>query len=130
MSWYQALLGKCSVWFEGFSKPVTPVQRSSEEQASIERKAAYLTLYDQGSNSCSTKVRRHIKWLNLPIVVKDLKRCHIYQKELLSGGGRAQLPCLRIEKTTGTEWLYESEDIIRYLDRRFAPKSKPQQRAA
>lgn len=124
MSWYQDLLGKCSSWLQGFSKPLPPIQRSSAEQSSVESEVAYLTLYEMRACSCCAKVRRHVKWLNIPLPSKDLKRSYIYQKELLSGGGRAQVPCLKIEKPSGTKWLYESDDIIRYLDRRFAPKCK------
>lgn len=125
MSWYQALLGKCSRWLTAFSKPLPPVQRSAAEQSSVEMEASYLTLYEMKSCSCCAKVRRHVRWLNIPLPSKDLKRSYIYQKELLAGGGRAQVPCLKIEKPTGIKWLYESDDIILYLDRRFAPKSKP-----
>ena len=43
-----------------------------------------------------------------------------YGEELLKGGGKSQVPCLRIEqisKTNETEvvWLYESDDIIEYI---------------
>lgn len=37
-------------------------------------------------------------------------------KELVGGGGRATVPCLRIERDDGQiEWLYESLDIIRFI---------------
>lgn len=124
MHWYQALLGKWGNWFSAVSKTKQPVNRSPAEQASVEKKATYLTLYELRSCHYSAKVRRHIKWLNVPITTKDLKRCHAYQRELVTGGGRAQVPCLRIEKPNGNiEWMYESRDIIDYLDRKFAPKS-------
>jgi hypothetical protein len=35
--------------------------------------------------------------------------------ELSQAGGKMQLPCLQIRHPDGTEWLYESEDIISYL---------------
>ena len=36
--------------------------------------------------------------------------------ELVRGGGKTQVPCLRIETVDGqVEWMYESDDIIRYL---------------
>lgn len=39
-----------------------------------------------------------------------------YQKELMSGGGKGQVPCLRIDDGSGNvQWMYESDDIIRYL---------------
>lgn len=35
---------------------------------------------------------------------------------LVTGGGKTQVPCLRIVQTNGdVQWMYESNDIIRYL---------------
>ena len=35
---------------------------------------------------------------------------------LMQGGGKTQVPCLRIEQMDGSvEWMYESNDIIQYL---------------
>ena len=35
---------------------------------------------------------------------------------LMLGGGKTQVPCLRIENADGqVEWMYESDDIIQYL---------------
>jgi glutathione S-transferase len=45
-------------------------------------------------------------------------------RELLQGGGRSMVPCLRIERVgeqgTEVEWMYESMDIMRYLGERQA----------
>lgn len=39
-----------------------------------------------------------------------------HAKALMQGGGKTQVPCLRIEQADGkVEWMYESDDIIRYL---------------
>lgn len=39
---------------------------------------------------------------------------------LLAGGGQRMVPCLRIEDEQGNyHWLYESMDIIAYLQRGF-----------
>lgn len=35
--------------------------------------------------------------------------------ELMRGGGKTQVPCLRIESDDKDQWLYESDDIIAYL---------------
>jgi len=35
--------------------------------------------------------------------------------ELLKGGGKSQVPCLRIEKNAEVQWLYESSEIISYF---------------
>jgi hypothetical protein len=41
--------------------------------------------------------------------------------ELLAGGGRLKVPCLRVVDAAGGEsWMYESKDIIDYLEGRFA----------
>jgi glutathione S-transferase len=88
-----------------------------------DRQASCLTLYDCQQRPSHNKIQRYLKHLNVDITVKNLNRCHVYQKELLSGGGRAQVPCLRIDSATGSRWLYESDDIVRYLDQKFAPKT-------
>lgn len=38
-----------------------------------------------------------------------------HKQDLVSGGGKTQVPCLRIDNDDGTQWMYESDDIIRYL---------------
>lgn len=40
--------------------------------------------------------------------------------ELREGGGKSTVPCLRIERETGVEWLYESLDIVAFLQQSFA----------
>ena len=38
------------------------------------------------------------------------------RSELISGGGKGQVPCLRIDDGSGNvQWMYESDDIIRYF---------------
>ncbi len=38
-------------------------------------------------------------------------------RELVTGGGRATVPCLRIEREEGqVEWMYESIDIMQFID--------------
>jgi len=61
-------------------------------------------------------VKRHA----LNIETRDVKRNRIAREELLAGGGELQVPCLRIEEGDGgCRWMYESADIIRYLEGRF-----------
>ena len=48
-----------------------------------------------------------------------------YREELVKNGGKQTVPCLRIEKQNGEiQWMYESMDIIAYLDKRFSESSK------
>ena len=116
MSWYREILASLPAVF------TAPVKRTVSDQQRADRLANTLTLYDLNSCPYSAKVRRHLKHLNVAITVKNLKRCHVYANELIAGGGRAQVPCLRIETAQGSRWLYESKDILAYLDKKFMPR--------
>ena len=66
------------------------------------------------------KVRRSAKRLNLPLETRDAK-VSPWEQELIEQGGARKVPCLRIEKeNSDIEWMYESNDIIAYLEKRFA----------
>lgn len=39
-----------------------------------------------------------------------------HRNELIRGGGKGQVPCLRIENCDGeVSWMYESDDILTYI---------------
>ena len=47
---------------------------------------------------------------------RDTGKSKEYELELTNGGGKKQVPCLRIDEADGTSnWLYEAQDIIDYL---------------
>tara|TARA_X000000950_G_scaffold6333_1_gene6846 strand:- start:16068 stop:16229 length:162 start_codon:yes stop_codon:yes gene_type:complete len=52
--------------------------------------------------------------------MRDVHREEDAFRELLQGGGRTTVPCLRIEREDGVEWMFESADIMRYLAARPA----------
>ncbi len=57
----------------------------------------------------------------LPIEMRDIHQQPPWRQELLAGGGKTQVPCLRIGRPAGeVQWLYESMDIINYLARQFS----------
>ena len=60
--------------------------------------------------------------MGLELPLKDIGLFHFENKaELIAGGGKKQVPCLRIEDERGdVQWMYESGDIIRYLKRQLA----------
>jgi len=118
MSWYQKILASCS------SLISHPVKRSNNDQQRVDRLAFQMTLYDHSTCAESIRARHHIKELNIPITVKNLKRCHAYEKELLSGIGRVKVPCLRVETQDGSRWIQEFDEIMVYLDDKFMPKAK------
>ena len=43
-----------------------------------------------------------------------------HKNTLVSEGGEYKVPCLAITEDGRTRWLYESSDIIAYLEQRFA----------
>jgi glutathione S-transferase len=69
------------------------------------------------------RVRRYLDEAGIEIELRDTLRDPAARAELIAGGGRPTVPCLRIERLDpGHEgevrWLYESLDIIRYLEER------------
>ncbi|SMF30040.1 Glutathione S-transferase [Alteromonadaceae bacterium Bs31] len=61
-------------------------------------------------------VRLALWWLGLKIPLKDIVLSAKNKADLIAGGGKSQVPCLRIENHNGDiVWLYESVDIVRYL---------------
>jgi glutathione S-transferase len=71
-------------------------------------------------NTCPfcIKVLLAIKMMGLEFEHKNIHASEIYKNELIEGGGKKQVPCLRIEENDSVRWLYESSDIIDYLQQR------------
>ena len=65
-------------------------------------------------------VRLALWWLGLKIPLKNILGDFKNSSELIAGGGKNQVPCLRIENGDGdVQWMYESIDIIRYLKKMY-----------
>ena len=61
-------------------------------------------------------VRIYVLWKGIKLPLKEAMFNRSNRYELISGGGKFQVPCLRIERGDGcVEWLYESVEIVRYL---------------
>ena len=98
------------------------VKRDPAEQAVVDQQSASLAPYQYEACPFCVKVRRAMKRNGLNIETRDVKRSASAREELLAGGGNLKVPCLRIEDVHGqAEWMYDSSDIIRYLERRFDP---------
>lgn len=95
------------------------IHRTEAEQQVIDAKVANMQLYQFETCPFCVKVRRQAKRLNIPLVTRDAKTSP-WDKELLEQGGKRKVPCLRIEEDGQVTWIYESNDIIAYLDKRFA----------
>jgi glutaredoxin len=112
------------IWFIlawDFVRGARPRVRSADEQRRVDGETARLALYHfQGCPFCR-KVRRDIRLLGLAIDHRDIKLDRARRDELVAGGGKKQVPCLRIvESDQSVRWLYESRDISRYLRERYA----------
>ncbi|WP_459718496.1 glutaredoxin family protein [Sideroxyarcus sp. TK5] len=97
------------------------VVRSAEAQQQVERECAKMSLYHFKTCPFCIKVRHEMGRLSLPIELRDAQHEAEHKEALLQGGGKVQTPCLRITGDDGqVQWMYESGDIIRYLQQRFA----------
>lgn len=96
------------------------IQRTLDVQKKIDLETKRLALYQFMTCPFCIKVRRAIKRLSLSVELRDAQLDEKFKHELIQQGGMYQTPCLRIEKEDGSvQWLYESDDIIQYLDNRF-----------
>jgi glutaredoxin len=67
---------------------------------------------------------RVLRWLEqagIRMPLRDILADRAAFAELVEGGGRRTVPCLKISSQGRVRWLYESLDIIRYLEGRRAP---------
>jgi glutaredoxin len=113
-------LGQLVIFLDWISGPKPP-ERSEEEQQALDAQTASLKLYQFQQCPFCVRTRRRIRGLGLNIETRDARSDPRWQAELIQQGGRYQVPCLRIDTGGDTiEWLYDSKNIIRYLDQRFA----------
>ena len=117
----RAILGALILLLNWIFTPKS-IKREVSEQAAIDAQTAKLALYQYAACPFCVKVRRAMKRSALNIETRDAKRNEQFKEELLAGGGRLKVPCLRIEEDNGdVRWMYESGDIISYLEERFNP---------
>ena len=104
-------------------KITTPrgIKRPEDEQQKIDKEVTNLTLYQFQTCPFCIKVKRNNKRLSLKIETRDAQHNQTYREELLQGGGQVKVPCLRIVDEKGNDsWMYESDEIMKYLQDRFA----------
>ncbi|MCW9012892.1 MAG: glutaredoxin [Gammaproteobacteria bacterium] len=114
------ILGPILLLWDWITSPAG-IKRSPEEQQDIDNKTGKLVLYQFRTCPFCIKARRAIKRLSLKIELRDALRNKTHRSELSEGGGQIKVPCLRIENDSGDySWLYESDDIIEYLQKNFS----------
>ncbi|WP_432452822.1 MULTISPECIES: glutaredoxin family protein [unclassified Agarivorans] len=113
------LLGRVILLLNAIFSPKS-VERDAATQALIDQKLKGLQLYQLPACPFCVKVRRAMKRNGIYIDLRDIKAQPEYLEELVSQGGSRKVPCLRIAQGEQVKWLYESNDIIDYLERKIA----------
>lgn len=114
------VLGPFMLLWEWLTRP-KGVVRPPALQAQVDAQCRNLVLYQFKTCPFCIKVRQEMRRLSLDIERRDAQGEGPHRDELIAGGGRAMVPCLRITDQVGnSEWLYESGAIIEYLRGRFA----------
>lgn len=98
-----------------------PLKITEDQKQSILNNSKSLELFEFNACPFCIKVRRFMKKNNINIDLKDAKNNMEQRNELLNNGGKIQVPCLKISKNESTQWLYESSDIIKYLEKEVLP---------
>lgn len=96
------------------------IKRSPELQKEVDEKASSMALYQFEACPFCVKVRRAMKRQSVNFDLLDAKNNPTHREALLTHGGAIKVPCLRIEKEGETVWMYESSDIVAYLEQEFA----------
>ena len=116
----RTVLGPVMLLKENLTRP-KGVVRAQAVQDAVNQQCKSLALYQFKTCPFCIKVRQEISRLSLNIERIDAQHEGANRQALLSGGGKAKVPCLKITDKAGkTEWLYDSEKIIAYLRGRFA----------
>jgi len=122
LSFIRGALGALILFFDWVFTP-RGIKRETENQAQVDAQTTNLALYQYKACPFCVKVRRTMKRNTLNIETRDAKRSDNARDELVKGGGKLKVPCLRIEEEGKVSWMYESSDIINYLEDRFAVKA-------
>ncbi len=95
----------------------SPLKISEEQKVLITNKSKGLELFEFSACPFCIKVKRYMRQHNIKVPLRDAKNDESYRKELLDNGGKIKVPCLKIEKDGKVQWMYESNDIITYLEK-------------
>ncbi|MBU1225429.1 MAG: glutaredoxin [Gammaproteobacteria bacterium] len=96
------------------------VERPVAEQAAVDARTRDLALYHFPTCPFCLKTRRTLRRLSLDVELRNAQHDDAHRAALIAGGGKPQVPCLRIAAADGeTTWLYDSNAINAYLTREF-----------
>lgn len=111
--------------FISFLTSPRKIKRSADAQFEVDKKVESMSMYQYFACPFCIKTRRTVHRLNIPMEYRDAQvRGGEHRNTLESEGGQIKVPCLRIDNGEKTTWLYESNDIIAYLNQQFDPALK------
>ena len=98
--------------------PVKKIPLTEEQQQKIDQLSQNMVLYHYPACPFCLKVTRKMRALGMNVEKRD-PRIEPYKTELLEGGGELQVPCLKIGNGDKAMWMYESAEIIFFLEGEF-----------
>lgn len=114
------ILGPIVLFINWITMPKSIV-RPIEVQRNYDDLSKNMVLYQFKACPFCIKVRRENKRLALNIETRDAQRNQEHREQLLAGGGRVKVPCLKTSDENGnTIWMYDSKQIIQHLQEKFA----------
>jgi len=91
------------------------IKRDSEAQLEVDKQAESMSMYQYFACPFCIKTRRTVHRLNIPLEYRDAQvRGGEHRNTLEKEGGQIKVPCL----------LYESNEIVTYLNKQFDPALK------
>lgn len=116
----RTILGPFMLLNEYLARP-KGLERTPDAQKNVDAACKKLALYQFNTCPFCIKVRQEMRRLSLSIELRDTQGSKQHRDTLLAQGGSPKVPCLSITSDDGSvKWLYESRDIMAYLDQRFA----------
>lgn len=113
-------IGSIIVFVDWATRP-KPITRKPEDQAKAQASMEGLSLYQLHACPFCIKTRRALHKLNVNLKINDIAKNPAHRDALKNGGGRVKVPCLKINQDNKVRWLYESDDIIAFLEQRVLP---------
>lgn len=105
-------------WLAAPAMAAAPAKHEVREQTAPIAKDAPLVLYYRDDCPYCWDVMSYLNDHQRELPMKEINGSESATHELIVGGGKRQVPCLRIRENNGNKitWLYQSAEIIKYLD--------------
>lgn len=107
------------ILFVDFIIPVGNKNKLSDSHKNIFQKmSSNWKLYEFKACPFCIKVKRYLRSRNISLILVDAKNKQ-NEKELINGGGKRKVPCLYYLDNQTPQWLYESSDIIEFIENKI-----------